>query len=129
MHLQISIPKASGVNGNLEWKKVQLDRHLVDDFLIQYCQRLRRKDFILQTEDLSGRRNLFKPFFIPCAQKTGAHRSGACFCVRANSLIILLYLFSIYFRQLVYTSHSYSTQFHFFLKLYTVSFFPTSPAS
>jgi CRISPR-associated protein Cas1 len=31
----------------------ELYRHLMDDFLIQYCQKLRSKDFIVKTEDLS----------------------------------------------------------------------------
>ena len=28
-------------------------RHLMDDFLIQYCQKLKAKDFIVKTEDLA----------------------------------------------------------------------------
>ena len=31
----------------------ELYRHLMDDFLIQYCQPLKAKDFIVKTEDLS----------------------------------------------------------------------------
>ena len=31
----------------------ELYRHLIDDFLIQYCQGLRVKDFIVKTEDLT----------------------------------------------------------------------------
>ena len=34
----------------------ELYRYLVDDFLIQYCQRLRRKDFIVKSERLSRKR-------------------------------------------------------------------------
>lgn len=30
--------------------------HLIDDFLIQYCQNLKSKDFIIKTEDLTRRR-------------------------------------------------------------------------
>ena len=34
----------------------KLYRYLVDDFLIQYCQRLRRKDFTVKTESMSRKR-------------------------------------------------------------------------
>lgn len=32
-------------------------RYLVDDFVIQYCRKLNRKDFIVKSEDFSTRRN------------------------------------------------------------------------
>jgi CRISPR-associated protein Cas1 len=35
---------------------MELFRHLVDDFVIQYCRRLSRKDFIVKSEDLSTKR-------------------------------------------------------------------------
>ena len=31
----------------------ELYRHLIDNFLIQYCQKLNKKDFIVKTEDLT----------------------------------------------------------------------------
>jgi CRISPR-associated protein Cas1 len=34
----------------------ELYRHLMDDFLIQYCQNLRKKDFVVKTEDLSRKK-------------------------------------------------------------------------
>jgi len=34
----------------------ELYRHLIDDFLIQYCQTLGVKDFIVKTEDLSRKK-------------------------------------------------------------------------
>ena len=34
----------------------ELYRHLVDDFLIQYCQSLRAKDFIMKTEDIAKKK-------------------------------------------------------------------------
>ena len=32
---------------------MELYRYLVDDFLIQYCEKLKKKDFIVKTESLS----------------------------------------------------------------------------
>jgi len=34
----------------------ELYRHLIDDFLIQYCQDLRKKDYIVKTEDMTGKK-------------------------------------------------------------------------
>jgi len=34
----------------------ELYRYLIDDFLIQYCQKLRRKDFTVKTEGMSRKR-------------------------------------------------------------------------
>jgi CRISPR/Cas system-associated endonuclease Cas1 len=35
---------------------MELYRYLVDDFVIEYCRGLKRKDFIVKSEDLSARR-------------------------------------------------------------------------
>ena len=34
----------------------ELYRHLIDDFLIQYCQQLKSKDFIVKTEDITRKK-------------------------------------------------------------------------
>ncbi len=34
----------------------ELYRYLIDNFLIQYCQSLKRKDFVVKTEGLSRKR-------------------------------------------------------------------------
>jgi CRISPR/Cas system-associated endonuclease Cas1 len=34
----------------------ELYRHLIDDFLVQYCRRLRKKDFTTKTESVSRKR-------------------------------------------------------------------------
>jgi CRISPR/Cas system-associated endonuclease Cas1 len=34
----------------------ELYRYLIDDFVIQYCQRLARRDFTLKTEKLSAKK-------------------------------------------------------------------------
>ncbi|MCP8321734.1 MAG: CRISPR-associated endonuclease Cas1 [archaeon] len=34
----------------------ELYRHLIDDFLIQYCRNLRSKDFVVKTEDINRRK-------------------------------------------------------------------------
>ena len=34
----------------------ELYRHLIDDFLVQYCRRLRKKDFITKAESVSRKR-------------------------------------------------------------------------
>jgi CRISPR-associated protein Cas1 len=35
---------------------MELYRYLVDDFIIQYCRKLNRKDFIMKSEDFSTKR-------------------------------------------------------------------------
>ena len=35
---------------------VELYRHLMDDFLIQYCQKLRKKDFVMKCASFSKKR-------------------------------------------------------------------------
>jgi hypothetical protein len=35
---------------------MELYRYLIDDFVIQYCERLEKKDFIMKNEDFSSRR-------------------------------------------------------------------------
>ena len=35
---------------------MELYRYLVDDFVIQYCRKLNRKDFIVKSEDFSTKR-------------------------------------------------------------------------
>ena len=35
---------------------MELYRYLIDDFLIQYCQKLKRKDFVVKSEVLSRKR-------------------------------------------------------------------------
>ena len=41
---------------SLECDFQELYRHLIDDFLIQYCQTFRAKDFIVKTEDLTRKK-------------------------------------------------------------------------
>jgi len=42
---------------------MELYRHLIDDFLIEYCRKLRSKDFIIKTENL-GRKKRGKREYI-----------------------------------------------------------------
>ncbi len=35
----------------------ELYRHLIEDFLVQYCRRLRKKDFATKAESVSRKRN------------------------------------------------------------------------
>jgi CRISPR/Cas system-associated endonuclease Cas1 len=36
---------------------MELYRYLIDDFVIQYCKRLQKRDFIMKYEDFSANRN------------------------------------------------------------------------